>query len=172
MSNERKQNPSLLNIELILEDQQSISFKESIEITCQQTDHNNRPTPYNWAVFDITNLMTALQTTNQVQLKNALRFSIKTSSHLVHIPKQLFSSKYSPSHLPLLALYNSHIVKHVETRDVSMRYIPSPAYSNHASTQFEDNAHSNKRDVRQAVSSSCTRVPKSVSYQSLNLTQT
>ena len=159
----REQTPYYLNIELISENQRSIQFKDSAKVTCQITDHNNRPTQYNWVVFDITNLMLNLQTINQNHLKNTLKFSIKTSSHLIHITKQIFNSKYAPSHLPLLAFYDSHVVKQVEPRDVSMRYIPSAAYSNQVSTQFEDGSFTNRRDVRQAGSSSCSRISKSVS---------
>ena len=160
-----EQTPYYMNIELTSEDQQSVQFKDRTPVTCRMTDHNSRPTRYNWAVFDITNLMLALQTTNKDQLKNTLKFSIETSSRIVHVTKQRFNSKYSPSHLPLLALYDSHVVKHVEPRDVSMRYIPSDTYSNQVSTQLEDNADINRRDVRQASSASCSRISKSVSFR-------
>lgn len=104
--------------------------------------------------------MLALQTSEQTTLKKPLTFSVTTSSHMITISKQVFSSKYSPTHLPLLALYDSHVMKHVEPRDVSMRY--TPFY-----IEEDDDGEVHHRDTRQA-STSCSRVSKSVSLLLIN----
>nr|ATY70061.1 BMPLc [Oopsacas minuta] len=135
-----------------------LPFKHRTQITCQMIDENNQQTQHGWSVFDITELMKTLQTTEQNALKNQLTFSIETSSRLVKITKQIFSSKYSPSHLPLLALYNDHVMKHVEPRDVSMRYLP---YTDE--TVEENDVESKVREVR--ASSSCSRVSQSMKVE-------
>ena len=138
-------------------------FRSKIPVSCKLKDDASRPTLYGWAVFDVTEFLQSLQTTHRDDVKQALKFSVQTSSNLIRINKQHFATKYNPTHMPLLAFYHRRLLKHFDPTGVTMRYVPSRDDS-----IDEQVGSKSKRSVRQVVQQNrynpCRRISKIVSF--------